>query len=372
MARRKQTKVERSYAARRKAVWRKAKAAKVQAVLVSRPEDVGYLTGFTGHDSILALEDGWACLITDSRYAEQAEGECPDVALHVRTGEMAVAVGEALKGRRVRKVGVQAEHVTLQTARRFEQKLPTKRFEPVKDLTTRLRAVKTDAEVRAIRKAIRVAEGAFRELLGLGAKQWVGATERDLAAELEYRMRRGGADRPAFDTIVAAGAHGSRPHHHTGGTRIQAGQPVLIDWGASVGGYCSDLTRVVFLHRIPRKLGEIYEVVRRAQAAGIEAARPGVACKTVDAAARKVIAAAGYGEQFGHGLGHGVGRQVHEAPGLGKTSTARLRAGMVVTVEPGIYVPGVGGVRIEDDIRIGPRGACRLTGLPRAADAMIL
>ena len=372
MAAAKRKKVAGVFARRRRAVMRTARRQKVDAVLVSQIEDVGYLCPFAGEDSDLVIGEDWACLITDGRYAEQAEGECGDMEVHVRKGAMSVAVAEVLQGRRVRRLGVQAGSVTLQTHDALAGKLPGKRLKPLQDLTADLRAIKTDAEVRAIRKAALVAEQAFRELLAMGAGQWVGATERDLAAELEYRMRRAGADGAAFPTIVAAGVHGSRPHHHPGATRVRSGEPVLIDWGARVGGYCSDLTRVVFLGRIPPKLGEVYGVVHRAQAAGIEAARPGVACKTVDAAARRVIAEAGYGEQFVHGLGHGVGRQVHESPGLGRTATGRLRSGMVVTVEPGIYLPGVGGVRIEDDVLVTPMGRRRLTGLPSNIDAMIL
>jgi len=223
-----------------------------------------------------------------------------------------------------------------------------------------------------MRRAIRIAEKAFKEMLALGAKGWVGRTERDLAAELEYRMRRLGADRPSFPTILAAGAHGSVPHYSPGSTRVRPGQAVLVDWGARADGYCSDLTRVVFTGTIPAKLREIYEVVRRAQEAGIAAIRSGVGCRAVDAAARRVIAEAGYGEQFGHGLGHGLGREVHEAPGLGKLSADRLKSGMVVTVEPGIYLPGIGGVRIEDDVLVTASSARRLSSLPRDIDAMRL
>jgi len=360
------------FARRRRAAMRRAAAEKVHAVLISRAEDVGYLSGFTGHDSFLLIGDGWVRLITDGRYGEQAEGQCPGVDVHVRKGGVADAVADGLRGRRVRRLGVQGDQVTLQFHKALASKLPAKRIQAMVGLLAPLRAVKDDGEVRAIRKAIRVAERAFRDVLALGGKAWIGATERDLAAELDYRMRRGGAEGPAFETIVAAGAHGSRPHHQSGSTRIRRGAPVLIDWGAKVAGYCSDLTRVVFLGRIPPRLADVYDVVRRAQAAGIAAARPGVSCGSVDAAARRVIDEAGYGERFVHNLGHGLGRQVHESPGLARKSKRRLRAGMVVTVEPGIYLPGLGGVRIEDDVLLTPGGTRRLTSLPRDAGAMVL
>jgi len=359
------------FARRRHAVLRRM-AGKTDAVLISRPEDVTHLSGFTGDSSFLVLGAGWARLITDGRYGEQAERECPDIPLHVRRGRVGQAVGEALKGRRVRRLAVQSDHVTVRFGEQLAKKLPTKRIRPLADLVAPLRAVKDDDEVRAIRKAIRTAERAFRELLGMGRRRWIGRTERDIAAELNYRMCLAGADGPSFPTIVAAGAHGSLPHYCPGGTRIRPGDAVLIDWGAKVGGYCSDLTRVVFTGTIPPILAEIHDVVRRAQAAGIAAARPGVSGGTVDAAARKVIDEAGYGERFMHSLGHGLGRQVHEAPGLGRTSKVRLRAGTVVTVEPGIYLPGVGGVRIEDDVLVTRGGPRRLSSLPRGMAALTL
>ena len=359
------------YSKRRGALMRRARAQKVDAVLVSRMEDVGWLSGFTGHDSHLLVGDRWACLVTDGRYDEQAAGECAGIEIHTRKAGVGEAAADVLKGRRVRRLGIQ-RLVSVDFHEKLIEELPKKRIKPVADMVSPLRAVKDDGEVRAISKAARVAEKALKELLAAGVKAWVGRTERDIAAELDYRMALAGADGPAFGTIVAAGPNGSRPHHQPGSRRVRPGEAVLVDWGARVAGYCSDLTRVVFTGRIPPKLAEIYDVVRRAQAAGIAAARAGVGCKAVDAAARKVIADAGFGERFTHSLGHGLGRQVHESPGLGRKSKLRLRAGMIVTVEPGIYVPGFGGVRIEDDVLITREGCRRLTRLPRDAGAMTL
>ena len=355
---------------RRRKAARNAAAKKVDAMLVSRPEDVGYLTGFTGHDSCLLIGEGWECLLTDGRYGEQAETECGEIELHVRKGAMAAAIAEALKGRRVRRLGFQSAHVTVQTQQTLAGQLPKKRLRLLTDVVMPLRTIKDAEEIRTIRKAVRVAERAFKEVFADGADAWVGKTERDFAAELNYRMCRLGAEGPAFDTIVAAGAHGSRPHYRPGKTKIRGNAPLLIDWGAKVDGYCSDLTRVVLIGRIPPKLREIYEVVRRAQQAAIAAIRPGVSGQTVNRAAGRVVEQAGY--RIPHGLGHGVGRQVHEAPGMGRKIKTRLRAGMVVTVEPGIYVPGLGGVRIEDDVLIRPGGSRRLSSLPRDIGAMAL
>ena len=362
----------RTYASRRRRAMGKAASEKVQALLVSRMEDVSYLSGFSGEDAYLLVGRGWACLLTDGRFGEQAPKECPGVEIHVRSKSLAIAAAEVLKGRGVRRLGLQSGHMTLSGRDALAKGVGERRPKPIGDLIDQLRTVKDAQEIRAIRKAIRIAEEALLSLLAGGKKAFVGKTERQIAAELDYRMRLAGADRPSFEPIVAAGANGSMCHYQPGSRRVREGDALLIDWGAMAGGYCSDLTRVLFMGRISAKLGEIYDVVLRAQAAGIAALRPGASCKTPDAAARKVIEAAGYGKQFVHGLGHGIGRQIHEAPGLSRTSTARLRAGMVVTVEPGIYLPGVGGVRIEDDVEITADGRRRLSRIPRTLSAMVL
>lgn len=358
---------------RRAALKAAAKAAgrAVGAFLVGKVEEVSYLTGFTGDDSLLLIQDGWACLLTDGRYGEQAVDECPGVDIHVRTGGMMAALAEVLKGYS-RTMAVQAEHMTLRGKDLLQAALPKVKLLPVNEVVAGLRQVKDEGEIASIRKAIQVAQVAFQALLGQGKKGFVGRTERQVAAELDYRMRLAGADKSAFETIVAAGPHGSLPHYRPGDTVIRENDTVLVDWGAFAGGYCSDLTRVVHIGRIPPKLAEAHEVVRRAQKQGIAAVKAGVGCKAVDQAARKVIEEAGFGKQFVHGLGHGIGRQIHEMPGLSGLSKARLQRGMVVTVEPGIYLPGIGGVRIEDDVLVGADGPIQLSTLPTAMAAMTL
>ncbi len=234
------------------------------------------------------------------------------------------------------------------------------------------RDCKDDTELAVIRKAVRAAERAMKDLIAGGKKKFIGRAEREVAAELEYRMRLHGAERASFETIVAAGVHAALPHYRAGGTRIRANQAVLIDWGAVVKGYCSDLTRVVFTGKIRAPIANVYEIVLRAQEAGIAAVRARATCESADAAARAVIEQAGYGKAFGHGLGHGIGLQVHEHPRLARGVDRKLRPGMVVTVEPGIYLPGVGGVRIEDDVLVVPGGRRRLSSLPRDIRAMAL
>lgn len=360
---------------RRRRAWARAKAGgKIDSLLVSKSEDVRYLSGFTGEDSVLAIAAvGGATLITDGRFAEQAGGECPGVEIVVRTsGPIWAAVGEWAAGKRVRRLGVQGGHLTLLAGEALKDTKPLQAIVPLADVMGPLREVKDAGEIEAIRKSAVVAQKAFSELFARGKAFWVGRTERQIAAELDYLMGLHGAEGPSFETIVAVGPHGSLPHHRPGPRRVRAGNSILVDWGAKVGGYCSDLTRVVFAGTIPPKLAGIYEVVLAAQAAGIKACRAGAACSTVDAAARNLIEAAGYGKQFVHGLGHGVGLEIHEAPGLGKTSKTRLRSGMVVTVEPGIYVPGVGGVRIEDDVLVTAAGWQMITTLPKRMKDMVL
>lgn len=362
-----------SYASRRNAAMRAAqKSQPIDAYLITRPEDVAYFTGFSGEDSFVLFGKDWACLLTDGRYDEQARKECGEIEIHLRHGAMAAAIAETLNGRRVKRLGLQAGHVTLAMFKTLESALSVRKLIPLEDVPARLRQTKDDSEISAIRKAIRVAEQAMRELLSGGAKHVIGRSEEDLAAELDYRMRKGGASGPSFETIVAAGANASMPHYRPGKAKVRRNQAVLFDWGARVNGYCSDLTRVVGIGTIPPKLAEMYEIVLRAQQAGIQAIASGVKLSTADAAARKVIEEAGYGDCFTHSLGHGFGRVVHEMPALARPAKGRFRKGMVVTVEPGIYVPGLGGIRIEDDILVTLNGGKRLSSLPRDLKSMTL
>jgi len=281
-------------------------------------------------------------------------------------------VAEGLSGRKVRRLGVEGDSMTLTFRSELAKALPKLRIKAFGGELAALREVKDAAELRAIRKAVRVAERAFRDLLVGGRRGLLGRTESQVAGELDYRMRLRGAERAAFDTVVAAGPHAAMPHYRPGSTPIRRGDLVLIDWGAVVAGYCSDLTRVVFTGRIPPQIARTYGLVLRAQSAAASAARPGAPCRSVDAAGRGVIERGGYGDAFVHGLGHGIGLQVHESPGLGRPGRQRLRAGMVVTIEPGIYIPGVGGVRIEDDVLITRAAPRRLSRLSRRLEEAVL
>ena len=361
---------------RRKAVWNQAaKDNKFDGLLVSGVTDVSYLTGFTGDDSMLLISDrgGSAALLTDGRFDEQAAGECPGIDIVLREGAMSKSIADQIKTRGISQLGVQAEFLNVGMQEAIVKACSKSlKLCTLSSLTERSRSVKDDDEIRMIRKAIRVAESAFKELIGKGAGHFIGKTERQLAGELEYLMRLGGADSASFPTIMCGGENGSRCHHLPSSRKIRKDEAVLIDWGARVGGYCSDLTRVVFTGKIPSALKDIYPVVAEANRVGIEAVKPRRSGKTVDKAARDVIAAAGFGKQFVHSLGHGLGMDVHESPALSSTSKTSLRPGMVVTVEPGIYIPGVGGIRIEDDVLVTSDGVQRLTTISRSLRQLVL
>ncbi len=244
------------------------------------------------------------------------------------------------------RLGFEAGHVSVRDFNRLREQLP-RRIELVAldGLPERLRAVKQPDEVARIRAATALADAAFERVVAGGI---VGRTEREVALALEVEMRRAGARRPSFETIVAAGPRGALPHAQPRDVEIGPGELVVVDWGAEVDGYCSDCTRTVATGELDERAGEVYALVLEAQLAGLGAVRAGAECRAVDSVAREVIDAGGYGERFGHGLGHGVGLDIHEAPALSQSYEGTLEDGNVVTVEPGVYVPGAFGVRIED------------------------
>jgi Xaa-Pro aminopeptidase len=342
-------------ARRRRAIVRRLRRAKLEALLVTKPENVRYLSGFTGEDSWLLVARGRSVLITDGRFAEQAEREAPDVELKLREDGMVATTADLLRHGDLGRAGFEPGSMSVLTHAALREKLRRRdRLEAVEGWVEKLRAVKDAGEVEAIRRSLRIAERSWRETVREALE--AGRTERFLAGHLEWTMRRRGADGTAFDTICAAGAHASLPHARPGGRKARPGDAVLFDWGARRDGYNCDLTRVVALDRMPPEIRAIYGVVLSAQRRAIDAVAPGVRCSEVDRAARSWITAKGYGEAFGHGTGHGVGLEIHEAPSFKARSAGRLRAGMVVTIEPGIYLPGVGGVRIEDMVLVTKDG----------------
>lgn len=309
----------------------------LDALVITDLVNLRWLTGFTGTNGLAVVGPGVRRFVTDSRYVLRASAEV--VGFEV---EQAPAVFfEALQGLAGR-VGFEDQHVSVRQFEKLRALIPDLR--PAGDVIPALRAVKDEGELASIRAAAELADAALKEGVSAGV---VGRTEREIALRIEDAMRRGGGE-AAFPVIVAAGENGASPHAVPREVAIEAGQLVTIDFGAKLDGYCSDCTRTFAAGAVGAALATLCALVAEAQAAGLAAVRAGAEGKAVDAVARDVIAAAGHGEHFGHGLGHGVGMEVHEAPRLARTSTDTLAAGNVVTVEPGVYVPGLGGVRIED------------------------
>ena len=320
--------------------------AGIDLLLVSNLVNVRYLTGYTGSNGIALIGPSTRAFITDFRYVEQA-AEQVDRAFDRRRAplELFESVAEALPGGDLR-LGFEDAHVSVRQHARLRELVPERvELVGVDGIVESLRAVKDPEELERIRGAAAIADAALEQLIAGGL---VGRTERQLALELEHEMRSLGAERPGFDTIVAAGAHGALPHATPREVEVARGQLVVFDWGAELDGYRSDCTRTIAAGAISDEANAVYELVLAAQIAGVNAIRAGVAARHADAAAREVIDAGGHGERFGHGLGHGVGLEIHERPRLSRRSEDELRAGNVVTVEPGIYVPGEFGVRIED------------------------
>lgn len=337
--------------------------AGVDALLVTNRFNVRYLTGYTGSNGIAVIGPNIRTFVTDFRYVEQAAEEV-DASFERRRGsqDLLGGVEDALPGGELR-LGFEEDHLSVRRHARLRELLPA-RIELVgtSGLVEGVRAVKDLDEIAAIRAATALADEAFRQFAAGGL---VGRTERALALALEFEMRKRGAQRPSFDPIVAGGAHGALPHATPRDVELHTGELVVIDWGAELDGYCSDCTRTLAAGEPTPEAKRIYDLVLDAQLAGLRAVRADAAGRDVDAAARRLIDEAGHGEHFGHGLGHGVGLDVHEAPRLAPSSEARLKAGNVVTVEPGIYVPGAIGVRIEDLVVVTDRGREILTSVSK-------
>lgn len=359
------------YAQRRDRVRRQLRTLGADGMLITNFINVTYLTGFTGDDSYLLVQPGQDLLLTDPRYTQQLSEECPELELAVRQPgtEILTLVERVVKSARRQHVAFEGGSLTVATLSRLTRGLEQVDWVATEGVVEQLREIKDADEVAEIREAISLAERAFAVVrAGLRPEQ----TEKEIAYELENQIRRFGGSRCSFTPIVGVGPRGALPHATLSDHRVGESDFVLIDWGARGRLYMSDLTRILVTGKISPKLERIYEVVLRAQAAGIAAIRPGVVLKDVDAAARKVIEDAGYGPRFGHGLGHGFGLEIHEAPRFAANQERPVKAGMVVTVEPGIYLPGWGGVRIEDDILVTRTGHEVLSHVPKELGACVV
>ena len=336
---------------------------KLDGLLVTHLPNIRYLCGFTGSSAVLAITEGRSAFFTDGRYTGQAREQVEGVPVRIVKGNPLAGAAGWLKAGRGRRLGVEAEHMTLEQRALFSGLLHSRmRLRPVSALVERLRAVKDADEVRRIRAAVALASSLFTPLL---KRIRAGMRESEVAADLEYAARRGGAAGMAFETIVASGARAALPHGVASSQPIVNKGFIVIDFGVILAGYCSDMTRTVHMGRPGARARGIYQAVLEAQQAAVAAVGPGAATGEVDHAARKVLAKAGLGRYFTHSTGHGVGLEIHEAPRLAKGLRERLLPGMVVTVEPGVYLPGKGGVRIEDMVLVTGKGCEVLTPTPR-------
>lgn len=321
-----------------------------------------WLSGFRGSTSAVIVTQSDALFLNDFRYTEQAATQVKGFTLQEVPGNIQVRLGEKLAALGVASAAFEPGYMTVAELD-YVKSAYSGQLQPVPDIVSPLRMVKSKEEIDTIRAAGQLAEGVLADLI---EDLRPGITERELAAEFEYEFKARGASGASFDTIALFGARGSLPHGQPGDKPLEHGDIVLLDFGCRLDGYCSDLTRTFAFGRIPAVwFEEIYHLTLTAQRRALEAVGPGKPCREVDAVARDIITQGGHGKHFGHGLGHGVGIEIHEPPRLNPESTAVLAPGMVVTVEPGIYIPGQGGVRIEDLVVVTEDGCENLSKAPK-------
>ncbi len=331
----------------------------VSACLISYMDNVRWLTGFSGSSGFVIVSKSEGVFISDSRYSEQAREEVRGfpVVIYANPTTSAQAIAREVSRLGIRELGFEADHVTFSTHTLWKKEMPDVDFVPVEQLVDRLRMVKSPEEIARIREACGIADACFSHVLRMIQP---GVREFDIALDVEFFIRRSGA-KLAFDVIVVSGERTSRPHGAPSEKRLEKGDFVTLDFGAMVGGYCSDITRTVVVGEASARQREIYQAVLEAEEAALSAMKPGVTAREVDGVARKVLESYGLNKYFGHGLGHGLGRAVHDVGRMNPTSEDVLAEGQVWTVEPGVYVEGFGGCRIEDDVLVGAEGVEVLT-----------
>jgi len=336
----------------------------VDALLVSHPANIRYLCGFSGSAGLLLIEASGSTFLTDSRYTFQAREEVSGARIRIAKKGLLRAIGETLRSRRGRlSVGFSGSHLTVAQIEMLRSSSGSRvRWVTDANAVEKLRAVKDDGEVATMREAAVLISKVFESTL---PSIKPGVSELELAGMLELNMKRLGASGPSFETIVASGARSAWAHARPETKVLGRGELVVLDQGAILHGYCSDMTRTVFLGRAPRKVRRLYRAVLEAQEAAKRAIRPGVTAGAIDKAARGVLKRHGLAQYFTHSTGHGLGLEVHEMPRIGRGEKFIVQKGMVLTVEPGVYLEGLGGVRIEDDVVVTENGSADLTTAPR-------
>ncbi|MDQ6599619.1 aminopeptidase P family protein [Bacillus salipaludis] len=329
----------------------------IEGILITSPYNRRYVSNFTGTAGVVLISSEKALFITDFRYIEQASKQCQGFEIIKFSTTIPEEVAKQAKQLGINKLGFEADYLTFSEFKSYEKEIEGELL-PVSGVIEKLRLIKTDAEIKILKEAADIADAAFKHILDFIRP---GKTELEVANELEFFMRRAGATSSSFDTIVASGKRSALPHGVASDKVIETGDFVTLDYGAYYKGYVSDITRTVAVGQPDEKLKNIYEIVLDAQLKGMEGIKPGMTGKEADALTRDYITEKGFGEYFGHSTGHGIGLEVHEGPALSFRSDLVLEPGMVVTCEPGIYIPGLGGVRIEDDTLVTKTGNEALT-----------
>lgn len=335
---------------------------KLSGVIITDMKNIRYFSGFTGSDAALVVCENGGTFLTDGRYTTQAAGEVTGFSVKEYRNKVD-GICEAVRALKIKRIGIESRVLPLYIFTALADRLRGRTVVPIQEDLALLRMVKDPDEIDALKQAVRISEEAFAEAAPLIA---AGGREDVIAVELEYLMKKKGSGVLPFPIIVAAGKNGALPHAHAGDRKIETGDLVTVDFGAQYRGYHSDQTVTVMIGNDGARQREVYDVVLGAQRHAIEAVRPGVSVREVDKLARDYIAERGFGDYFTHGTGHGVGLDIHEPPRLSPLGDEVLEEGMVVTVEPGIYIPGWGGVRIEDMVLVTKTGPCMLTTIPKS------
>jgi Xaa-Pro aminopeptidase len=339
-----------------------AKKNNLNVLIITEINHVRYLSGYTGSNGIVVIAPPKAFFLTDFRYTVQAQKEVKDCKVIIVSRQLITELPKLPVFNKSTKVGFEADFVSVNFLAKLKELLPDVDLKPTSGLVESLSITKDNEEIRRVKKAVRIADKAFSEIIGMLKP---GVIEKDIALEIEYKMRKLGAEKESFETIIASGQRSAMPHGRASDKKLRKGDFVTLDFGCLFHGYASDITRTVVLGKATEKQKKIYNIVLSAQKTACKAVKPGMPCNRVDGIARDIIMKAGYGDYFGHGLGHGVGMLVHDRPVLSPQSNDILEPGMIVTIEPGIYISNWGGVRIEDDVLVTSNGGQILSKSPK-------